>query len=342
MKSFRLYGHALLCLLFTDSIAYTSKPTIRQDRRTPITSAAITEKSLLSRDLGPTIRVTTNNVISRSCFLSTAALATLMTPIVAGAMTPDSQRASSSTKSNTAQQVRAIQHSLPSLDKAATEPSSLQESISGFIAGGALTATKTIVKYPLDTATVRLQVPGYGYSISELGRLFSGCYNGVTASLLSNIPAGAVFFAVKDAAKASLKNSALNSAPAWATTTLAVGAALIPYWIIRSPSEVIKVRQQVGVVGYGDGVSVWDALQVTLNATAAAGGSTLEGVGVFYTGYWENILYSLPADVIKFVAYESLTGGKKNLMPIEGARAGAFATVSLDSDNAGCQVRVVS
>ena len=327
MRQFRECGHALVFFFVVACTACTSNPTGRPRLSTSATTAIIAEKSIISSSFRPAIKVSTKHVVSRSCFLSTAALVTLMTPIVAGAITPEAPRASSSTKSEVTQQ---IEHSAPSREKAATEPSSVQESISGFFAGGALAATKTIVKYPLDTATVRLQVPGYGYSISELGTLFSGSYNGITASLLANIPAGAVFFAVKDAAKTSLKNSALKSAPAWTTTTLAVGAALIPYWIIRSPSEVIKVRQQVGVSGYGEGVSAWDALQLTFNATAAAGGSTLEGVGALYTGYWENILYSLPADVIKFVAYEALTGGKKDLLPVEGARAGAFATVSSD------------
>jgi hypothetical protein len=210
----------------------------------------------------------------------------------------------------------------------ASESNSLQESISGFFAGGALAGTKTLVKYPLDTVTVRLQVPNSDFSVADLGRLFSGSYNGITLSLLSNIPGGAVFFAVKDAAKASLNTAAWTSAaPKWVTTTMAVGAAMLPYWIIRNPSEVIKVRQQVGIPGYGEGVSAWDAIQLTFNETRASGGSTLDGIQTFYTGYWENVIYGLPADVIKFVAYEAFTGGRRDLSPLEGARAGAFATV---------------
>jgi solute carrier family 25 S-adenosylmethionine transporter 26 len=37
-------------------------------------------------------------------------------------------------------------------------------------------------------------------------------------------------------------------------------------------------------------------------------------------------VYAYPADVIKFVAYDSITQGRKNLSPQEGAVAGAFAT----------------
>ena len=201
---------------------------------------------------------------------------------------------------------------------------SQQESISGFVAGASLSTVKTLVKFPLDTATVRLQIPNSGYTLRDLPRLFSGSYSGVTLSLLSNIPGGAIFFAVKDATKASLKASALSAAaPRWVTTSIAVATALVPYWAIRNPSEVVKVRQQVGIDGYGEGTSPLDALKTTINES---NGTALEVAEEFYTGYWENIIYGLPADVIKFVAYEAITDGRKDLAPVEGAAAGAVAT----------------
>ena len=250
--------------------------------------------------------------MSRKSFFATAATMAAM-PTVAKAAPPTSQLASSS-----------------SLINAAAEASAIQESISGFFAGAALTVTKTLVKFPLDTATVRLQIPNSKYSVFDPSSLFQGSYNGVTLSLLSNIPGGAIFFAVKDATKASLKQSALTSAaPRWVTTCLAVAAAQIPYWMVRNPSEVVKVRQQAGVEGYGDGVNAWDAVRQTM---ADAGSSTdnntsvIDGLKEFYTGYWENILYAYPADVIKFVAYESISKGRKDLSPMEGATAGALAT----------------
>jgi len=107
-----------------------------------------------------------------------------------------------------------------------------QESISGFVSGAAVSSVKTLVKYPLDTATVRLQMPNTEYAISNLPKLFSGSFDGITAPLLSNIPAGAIFFAVKDATKTSLKGLGL---PKWVLTSLAVSAALPPYWALRNP-----------------------------------------------------------------------------------------------------------
>jgi hypothetical protein len=166
------------------------------------------------------------------------------------------------------------------------EATTLQESISGFVAGAALTGTKTLVKFPLDTATVRLQMPNSKFSLQDTSRLFRGSYNGVTLSLFSNIPGGAIFFAVKDATKAALRHSAMSTLPTWATTSLAVAAAQFPYWLVRNPSEVIKVRQQAGIEGYGEGISAWEAVQTTLRKADASGNGTSSASGLqeFYTG----------------------------------------------------------
>ena len=196
----------------------------------------------------------------------------------------------------------------------------LKETISGFLSGGALTVTKTAVKYPLDSASVRLQMPNTKYSITNLPELFNGSYRGITAPLLSNIPAGAVFFAVKDAVKSSLKEQGMAK---WMTTSLAVLAAQGPYWLLRNPSEVIKTRQQAGVEGYGEGTTIVDAFKLATDKERGG-----EGLGELYKGYWENIIYAYPADVIKFVCYESLSGGRKNLPPAQGAAYGAVSTAA--------------
>lgn len=271
-----------------------------------------------------------NNLqMSRSSFLSLGAMTGMVAPSIAQAATDfeDTSGAPRVESSNIDSESPGPSSLVASSSTSTTEPTSLQESISGFVAGAALAATKTFVKFPLDTATVRLQIPNSDYSPFQLGRLFQGSYNGVTLSLLSNIPGGAVFFAVKDATKSSLKSVALSTPPPrWLTTTIAVGAALFPYWLIRNPSEVIKVRQQVGLAGFGEGISALEAAQLTFGGENGEK-TTLEGLETLYTGYWENILYGLPADVIKFVAYEAFTGGRRDLSPLEGARAGALATV---------------
>lgn len=198
-------------------------------------------------------------------------------------------------------------------------PTTQQESISGFVAGALLTATKTVVKYPLDTATVRLQMPETTYSIANLANLLEGSFRGIASPLLWNIPAGAVFFAVKDATKQSL------SLPAsWANTMVAVGIAQFPYWLVRNPSEVVKTKQQAGMEGY-DNVSSWEAFGLVKEQSSRKNNNST-GLEGYYVGYWENIVYAYPADVIKFVLYEQITGSRKNLPPLESAAAGAIAT----------------
>jgi hypothetical protein len=246
--------------------------------------------------------------LSRGAFLTlvgSAALVTATTPKNADAKT---------TSAEPNKQIRTN----PSLLLTGNEAT--QESISGFIAGGSLTITKTIVKYPLDTATVRLQMPGTDFSIRDPIRLLEGAYRGVFAPLLWNVPGGAIFFAIKDATKSALRESGL---PKWATTSLAVAAAQVPYWLVRNPSEVVKTRQQAGVNGYGEGVSSLDAFRLVLDQARA---NNRTGLDSFYSGYWENILYAYPADVIKFVCYDTITQGKKNLPPLDGAVAGAAST----------------
>ncbi len=200
----------------------------------------------------------------------------------------------------------------------------VQESLSGMVAGASLPVTKTLVKYPLDTATVRLQMPNSPYSILDLTNLLKGSYRGITVPLLSNIPAGAVFFAVKDATKAILATSFSGDIPKWLSTSLAVGIAQIPYWLVRNPSEVVKTRQQAGIAGYVNTTNPWEAVtrvreDILNNRTNVP---LWEG---YYVGYWENILYAYPADVLKFVLYEQLAGGHP-VTPAQGALVGAAAT----------------
>lgn len=208
------------------------------------------------------------------------------------------------------------------------------ESISGFLAGGALTVTKTVVKYPLDTATVRLQMPNSTYSIFNAVELFDGSYDGILPPLVANVPGGAVFFAVKDACKATLKDTFPNL-PRFASTMASVAIAQIPYWLVRNPSEVVKTRQQARLNGYyGDDVTIFGAYKKVIDDATPEHEETNRinqlrgGIRAFYTGYSENILYAYPADVVKFIAYEQITQGRKDLSGAEASIAGAISTAA--------------
>ena len=256
------------------------------------------------------LSLTTNQ--SRRWFLgNTAALsASVFTPIPSNAVDTTNTQVSVSAASATTTTTTATTTTTSTSTSTTTNP--LLESLSGFVAGAALTMTKTIVKYPLDTATVRLQLPNSPYSLGRPAELFGNSFQGMTSPLVSNIPAGALFFAVKDATKQSLRQSEL---PKWASTMIAVGVALGPYWGVRNPSEVIKTRQQAGVLS-----------EQTNAIEAAKQLFAQDGIAAFYKGYWENLVYAYPADVIKFVCYEALSGGRKSVPPVEGALYGAAST----------------
>ena len=151
--------------------------------------------------------------------------------------------------------------------------------------------------------------------------------------LYSNIPAGSVFFAVKDATKSTIQEYGSiilgSSVPKWLATTLSVAVALPPYWILRNPSEVVKTRQQANMDGYAN-VTTLEAYRNILSNErhgitddGKTGGNRLTE---FYAGYQENILYALPADVVKFTCYEALSRGRKNISPLSGAINGAVST----------------
>lgn len=235
--------------------------------------------------------------------------------IAAAAITATSSSASASKLDRTLNSLHQPEPRDTSLSAqtASADPTAIQESISGFISGTAVSAVKTIVKYPLDTATVRLQMPSTEYTLQNLPKLFEGSFDGISGPLLSNIPAGAIFFAVKDAIKSSMKGAGL---PIWASTSIAVAAALPPYWLIRNPSEVIKTRLQVDADGYAD-VNMIGAYELALSQG---------NVTSLYKGYPENVIYGFPADIIKFLAYDYLSGGKKDLSPATGAIYGALST----------------
>ena len=111
--------------------------------------------------------------------------------------------------------------------------------------------------------------------------LYINLFDGIVPSLVGGIPAGALFFGVKDFAKSYLKEADIDRT---AATIISVVFANFPYWAIRSPAEMLKTRKQVGSksVGYG----LW----------------SMEGLRFYYRSYWPNICYSVPADVLKFLS----------------------------------------
>jgi solute carrier family 25 S-adenosylmethionine transporter 26 len=169
------------------------------------------------------------------------------------------------------------------------------EGQSGFISGIAVSLVKQSVLYPVDTVKVRLQtVPiAPGEKLWTRAGLFKDLYRGFLVPLLFNAPAGGVFFAGKDFVKSSLGN--LGNIP---STLIAIFVASFPYWIVRQPSEILKVRRQTGKGANGGIIeSLRDAAQQLDVRTPG----TLKDL---FQGFGSNLAYTFPADAIKFVVYD--------------------------------------
>lgn len=113
--------------------------------------------------------------------------------------------------------------------------------LAGFVSGIAVSLVKQVVLYPVDTVKVRLQTTPLepGQTVWTRAGLFKDLYRGILVPLVFNAPAGGVFFAAKDAVKSSL--ATLGNVP---STLAAILVAQFPYWLVRQPSEVLKVRRQ--------------------------------------------------------------------------------------------------
>lgn len=203
-----------------------------------------------------------------------------------------------------------------------TPKTTSQESISGAVAGAVLTVARMLVRYPLDTATVRLQMPNTPYSMDNLPGLFHDSYRGIASPLFWYIPSGAIFFATKDATKAVLQNSILASyLPSFVITIASIALAQPTCWLIRNPSEVVKTRQQFGAIG--SDVSTIDAFRMVMDESK----NDAMPLASLYEGYWANVYSTFWNDVFKFLAYDAMTAGiTGELSPLEGAIAGSVAS----------------
>lgn len=118
------------------------------------------------------------------------------------------------------------------------------------------------------------------------------------------LPAGAVFFGAKDFIEEASQQLTPNSLTLSRElrTIVAVAVANMPYWIVRTPSEVLKTRDQVRRTTLDPAADSTrrTALEELRDQWRLRG---LQGVwGALYGSYFSNLAYALPADIIKFVA----------------------------------------
>ena len=190
--------------------------------------------------------------------------------------------------------------------------------LNGMISGAATRISKELLLHPLDTVRARLQVPpDFVRDESNQKGLYDGLYDGVVPALVGGIPAGALFFGVKDYSKKRFKKLGLNKLE---ETVASVALANVLYWVIRNPAEVRKTTEQIGA----DNLSSIDAVRRVYENGGVGG--LVTSLQSSYESYPSNYVYALPADVVKFMAYEMLTAsvfGKADGEKVEGLQAAA-------------------
>ena len=184
--------------------------------------------------------------------------------------------------------------------------------VRGLVSGAASRASKEILLHPFDTIRARQQVKKNNlfnstsfltkqeHKIKENKGLFVDLYAGLAPALIGGIPAGAVFFAVKDSFKSYAKSINIGStlpflASKESITILSVIVANIFYWVIRSPAEELKTKQQIG-----QNTTEFATLNYVLDVFKTNGPQGV--IQQLYGSYLSNIIYALPADILKFLA----------------------------------------
>lgn len=201
--------------------------------------------------------------------------------------------------------------------------------LSSYYSGAATRVSKELLLHPFDTVRARQQTSNTTASAFSMEpesessgpSMYSDLYSGLLPALVSGVPAGALFFGVKDSSKRYLKSKGLSKTQA---TILSVAAANVPYWVLRTPSEVLKTQQQIA--GKGSEYSSFAEAKSLFSQ---------KSIPEIYKSYGSNIGYALPADVVKFVVYEQLSSSllkrKDDQSKIEGIPAallGACAGVT--------------
>jgi solute carrier family 25 S-adenosylmethionine transporter 26 len=200
--------------------------------------------------------------------------------------------------------------------------------VRGLISGASTRIVKELVLHPLDTIRARQQtelgtetestISDRNFSIwgVPLNRL----YDGVLPSLVSGIPSGAIFFGVKDTASTMLRSLGMNKE---LSSIISVCVANIPYWLIRSPAEVLKTIEQTSIEKLPSSVRI---------KTLYKQKGFVNLIRESYSTYLPNILYAIPTDTSKFLSYELLTSilfghseNREKLVGYQSAVAGAFA-----------------
>lgn len=183
---------------------------------------------------------------------------------------------------------------------------------SGAVQGISQNVVKQLILHPFDTVKTRLQAQAVASGIDIDRRdLFKDVYRGLLPTLVSGTPGSASFFAAKEAAQ-----SVLQTFPQPVKTSCGVLAGVLCAKAIKTPFDVAETKAMASVAK-GEALA-WDGSLQKLTAAFEK-----EGFQGLYRGYGANVLYKLPADLAKFLAFEAL----KSTGSLPTGPAGALATL---------------
>jgi solute carrier family 25 S-adenosylmethionine transporter 26 len=165
---------------------------------------------------------------------------------------------------------------------------------------------------------------------------FKALYAGFPVVLASSIPQGAVFFLAKGGLLEAFSRY-LPGAPAWSTSIVPIVLGTMVYWLIRTPTEVIKTKVQANE--FPDVTSAFENIQNT------------EGVPSLWKFYSVMLSLDVPFQVINFILFGVLSdmvvtaGVEQNLLTRLGVGIGcgmvsAAVTCPLDVVKTRIQTKV--
>jgi len=179
-----------------------------------------------------------------------------------------------------------------------------------WLAGAMVGFTVSFVESPVDLFKSQLQVqygtgqPRYAGFFDCARKIVSsygvrGMYQGLSATLLRDIPANAAYFGVYEMARRFLarqQGGSVRDLPAW-KVLVAGGFGGMAYWIFVYPADVIKSTIQT------DSIVPAERKYRGLLHTAQRI-MTVDGISGFWKGFAPCIIRSFPANAVCFLAYE--------------------------------------
>lgn len=176
------------------------------------------------------------------------------------------------------------------------------------VAGGITGACVAFVEGPVELVKSKMQVQysavGAKYKntldcakqlVTQYG--VRGVYQGITATLLRNIPANAAYFSIYEWSKRKLSGNGTDTLSPAAVLT-AGGIAGIAYWFTCFPIDVVKSRFQTEPSAFGERQyrNTWDCVKKLAREQGWRG---------FWRGFTPCALRAFPANAACFFGYET-------------------------------------